>query len=79
MLTQTLRALERDGLVQRDFYPTVPPRVEYSLTELGHGAGQLTNAIGEWSQENVRQILAAREHYDESARAEIVPVGTVRA
>ena len=79
MLTQTLRALERDGLVQRDYYPTVPPRVEYSLTELGLGAGQLTDAIGEWSQANVRRIQAARERYDASARAEVVPVGVVRA
>lgn len=74
MLTQTLRALERDGLVRRDFYPTVPPRVEYSLTELGVGAGLLTDAIGDWSQSHVRQIIAARESYDEAALVEIAPV-----
>jgi DNA-binding HxlR family transcriptional regulator len=74
MLTQTLRALERDGLVSRTVYPTVPPRVEYGLTELGVGAGQLTTAIAEWSVRNVREILTARDTFDERAAAEPEPV-----
>jgi DNA-binding HxlR family transcriptional regulator len=65
MLTQTLRALERDGLVRRTVYPTVPPRVEYALTELGFGAGTLTSAIAEWSVRHVGEIAAARRAFDE--------------
>lgn len=64
MLTQTLRALERDGLVARTVYPTVPPRVEYALTELGVEAGTLTSAITEWSVRHVGEITAARQAFD---------------
>lgn len=64
MLTQTLRALERDGLVNRDVYPTVPPRVEYTLTQLGAEIARLTNAVAEWSCLHAEQILAARERFD---------------
>ncbi|MEU9447527.1 helix-turn-helix domain-containing protein [Streptomyces sp. NPDC048277] len=64
MLTQTLRALERDGLVTRAVYPTVPPRVEYALTELGADIARLTNALAEWSYLHTEQILAARGRFD---------------
>ena len=74
MLSQTLRALERDGLVSRTVYPTVPPRVEYGLTPLGVEVGQLTNLIADWSQQHARQILAARERFDERATAQPAPV-----
>ncbi|MFI0941293.1 winged helix-turn-helix transcriptional regulator [Streptomyces sp. NPDC021020] len=67
MLTQTLRSLERDGLVRRTVYPTVPPRVEYGLTELGVEAGKLTSAISAWSVEHARQIHSARKDFDERA------------
>ncbi|PKV89727.1 helix-turn-helix domain-containing protein [Streptomyces sp. TLI_146] len=67
MLTQTLRALERDGLVRRTVYPTVPPRVEYGLTDLGVEAGRLTSAIGAWSVEHAQHILAARQTFDDQA------------
>jgi DNA-binding HxlR family transcriptional regulator len=70
MLTQTLRALERDGLIRREVYPTAPLRVEYSLTELGVGAGRLTSAIGDWSKQHAREIAAARAEYDQHAEAE---------
>jgi DNA-binding HxlR family transcriptional regulator len=74
MLTQTLRALERDGLVRRTVYPTVPPRVEYDLTPLGVEAGRLTNAIAEWSTAHAREILAARREFDVRAAEEPQPV-----
>ncbi|MCW2861449.1 MAG: transcriptional regulator, HxlR family [Actinoallomurus sp.] len=74
MLTQTLRALERDGLVSRTVYPTVPPRVEYGLTALGIEAGRLTNAIGDWSVQHAQEILAARRGFDERATVEPAPV-----
>ncbi|WP_308016307.1 winged helix-turn-helix transcriptional regulator [Nonomuraea aurantiaca] len=64
VLTRTLRALERDGLVRRTVYPTVPPRVEYALTDLGVSAGHLANAIAEWSVEHVPDIIKARENFD---------------
>ncbi|MFD8499374.1 winged helix-turn-helix transcriptional regulator [Amycolatopsis sp. NPDC059657] len=64
MLTQTLRALERDGLAARKVYPTVPPRVEYTLTALGIDAGKLLNAIGEWSEHHVPEILDSRATFD---------------
>src|SRR4051812_29780004 len=69
MLTQTLRALERDGLVSRTVYATVPPSVEYALTPLGATAGELTSAIAEWSVAHVPDILAARREYDARAAA----------
>jgi DNA-binding HxlR family transcriptional regulator len=69
MLTQTLRALERDGLVSRTVYATVPPSVEYALTPLGATAGELTSAIAEWSVAHVPAILAARREYDARAAA----------
>ena len=74
MLTQTLRTLERDGLVLRDVYPTVPPRVEYSLTPLGVDVGRLTAAISEWSVDHAREILAARGDFDRRAAAEPLPL-----
>jgi DNA-binding HxlR family transcriptional regulator len=74
MLTQTLRALERDGLVSRAVYPTVPPRVEYGLTPLGVEAGQLTSAIADWSVRHAREILAARTEFDDRATAGQAPV-----
>jgi DNA-binding HxlR family transcriptional regulator len=76
MLTQTLRALERDGLVSRAVYPTVPPRVEYGLTPLGVEAGRLTAAIGDWSVEHAAEILTARAAYDTQAALPPQPITT---
>jgi DNA-binding HxlR family transcriptional regulator len=74
VLTQTLRALERDGLVTRTVYPTMPPRVEYALTELGTGAADLLHAVGHWAELNVEEILTARQAYAERAAREPEPV-----
>ncbi|MFI5755416.1 winged helix-turn-helix transcriptional regulator [Streptomyces sp. NPDC051569] len=63
MLTQTLRALERDGLVLRTVYPTVPPRVEYELTDLGHTLRDPLDAIKRWAKEHMGEVLAARASY----------------
>ncbi len=62
MLTQTLRVLERDGLVQRTAYAVIPPRVEYKLTELGRELIGLLDAILRWSERHAPEILKAREH-----------------
>ncbi|MDF3290713.1 winged helix-turn-helix transcriptional regulator [Streptomyces silvisoli] len=68
MLTQTLRTLERDGLVRRTVYPEVPVRVEYELTPLGQTLREPLRALTEWSVRHVTEVLAAREEYD--ARSE---------
>ncbi|MET0473500.1 MAG: helix-turn-helix domain-containing protein [Mycobacterium sp.] len=72
-LTQTLRNLERDGLVERTVYPTIPPRVEYALTDLGIEASALTTAIADWARANASQIVGARAAYDGAADASTVP------
>ena len=64
MLTRTLRNLERDGLVSRAVTPSVPPRVDYSLTPLGHSLVQPVNALGAWAVSNRETIAAARERFD---------------
>ena len=64
MLTQTVRSLERDGLVQRTVYAEVPPRVEYALTPLGRNLYELITTIREWSNANVQDIIAAQQQYD---------------
>ncbi|SFU22154.1 MULTISPECIES: helix-turn-helix domain-containing protein [unclassified Mesorhizobium] len=61
MLTQTLRVLERDGLVQREVFPVIPPRVEYELTELGRNLAGLLNEIRAWSERHVPEIVEARK------------------
>lgn len=67
MLTQTLRKLERDGLVDRKVYPVVPPKVEYSLTPLGRTLTELLKAICQWTQIHWDQIEAARVRYDKGS------------
>ena len=65
MLTLTLRGLERDGLVTRTIFPTMPPRVDYELTDLGRGLQQPVIALGQWAFEHQTQIAAARTRFDE--------------
>lgn len=72
MLTQTLRALERDGLVIRTVHPTVPVTVEYALTDLGHSLAEAVAAIRSWAYTNMDAITAARHTYDTTQR-EAVP------
>ena len=69
MLTLTLRNLERDGLVSRTIYPEVPPRVEYSLTEMGKTLQGPINALWDWSAEHHASIVDAREIYDQRLHA----------
>lgn len=64
MLTLTLRGLERDGLVSRTVYPTVPPRVDYALTPLGCTLIDRLNALGEWARTNGPAMEAARLKFD---------------
>lgn len=65
MLTQTLRSLERDGIVQREVYAEVPPRVEYSLTPLGQTLCQPIAAVRAWAEANIHAITVSQEQYDQ--------------
>ncbi len=64
MLTLTLRALERDGLVTRTVFPTVPPRVDYELTPLGRSMQKPVEALGAWAFANLTAIEKARLEFD---------------
>ncbi|MEH6544592.1 MAG: helix-turn-helix domain-containing protein [Porticoccaceae bacterium] len=64
MLTQTLRGMERDGLVNRKVYPSIPPKVEYSLTELGNTLVEVLEEIRTWSEGNIEKVLQAQATYD---------------
>ena len=64
MLTQTLRQMERDGLVQRTVHPVVPPKVEYRLTELGHGLSESFCGVWRWVESNLQAVEAARQRFD---------------
>ncbi len=64
MLTLTLRGLERDGLVTRTVFPTVPPRVDYELTKLGRSLLEPVSGIGLWARQHRAAIHEAREKFD---------------
>ncbi|GCB47031.1 helix-turn-helix domain-containing protein [Streptomyces sp. NL15-2K] len=64
MLTQTLRSLERDGLLSRTVTPSVPVRVDYELTELGRSLSLLLSAVKEWAETHIEEVWEAREQYD---------------
>lgn len=66
MLSQTLQALERDGLVHREAQPTNPPRVDYELTPLGHEVAERLLALIHFVEGRMDSVLAARERYDET-------------
>src|SRR5665213_541494 len=64
MLTLTLRGLERDGLVTRTVFPTIPPRVDYALTDLGRSLSKPVEALGLWARRNRPAIQDARSRFD---------------
>jgi DNA-binding HxlR family transcriptional regulator len=64
MLTQTLHELQRDGYVHREVFPTKPPGVEYSLTDLGRSMFEALNVLIEWADENHATVTAARLQFD---------------
>jgi DNA-binding HxlR family transcriptional regulator len=65
MLTLTLRGLERDGLVTRTQFETIPPRVDYELTEMGHSLWIAVQPLGNWAQAHVKQVAQARIAFDQ--------------
>ena len=64
VLTQTLRTIERDGLIARHVHPEVPPRVEYALTPLGASLAGPMKALGTWALQHGSRVASARERYD---------------
>ncbi|MDV9172368.1 helix-turn-helix domain-containing protein [Streptomyces sp. W16] len=64
MLAQTLQTLERDGLVHRDAKPVIPPRVDYSLTDLGREAAEQVRGLALWTEARMGEVEKAREVYD---------------
>jgi DNA-binding HxlR family transcriptional regulator len=75
VLTQSLRGLERDGLVSRTVYPEVPPRVEYALTPLGRTLVDVLEQIRGWAEHNIEAVLAAQKSFDEADRKPDAPEG----
>jgi DNA-binding HxlR family transcriptional regulator len=74
VLTETLRDLERDGILSRTMYNEMPPRVEYELTPLGQTLREPLSALGRWAEKHIEEVLRARDDYDRGAGAP----GTVR-
>lgn len=68
MLTQTLRHMERDGLVTRTVHAVVPPKVEYRLTELGRSLGAAFCGVWIWAEQNLSQVQEARDTFEQSAK-----------
>jgi DNA-binding HxlR family transcriptional regulator len=64
MLVQNLRNLERSGLIKREIFPTVPPRVDYSLTSLGESLAEPLAILGEWAYRHIPDVEAATKQYD---------------
>ena len=64
MLTLTLKGLERDGMVTRTQFPTIPPRVDYALTPLGRSLSEPVMALGSWARAHMAEIAAARRRFD---------------
>ena len=69
MLTQTLRYMERDGLLVRTVHASVPPKVEYRLTELGHSLGAAFCGVWVWAADNLRAIESARAAFEARSRS----------
>ncbi len=70
MLTQTLRGLERDGMISRTVFAVVPPRVDYGLTELGSSLLAPLGALETWAQKHISDVAAARTAYDTATAAQ---------
>src|SRR5215470_8223300 len=71
MLTLTLRGLERDGLVTRTVFPTIPPRVDYELTRLGRSLLEPVSGLGLWARQNRPAIEEARQRFDAGGKARV--------
>ncbi|MGW5687958.1 winged helix-turn-helix transcriptional regulator [Nonomuraea sp. NPDC003754] len=70
MLTQTLRGLEADGFITRTVHPTIPPRVEYDLTELGRSLAEPISALRRWTEDHINEIERARHRIREAGTSD---------
>lgn len=70
MLVQNLRNLERSGLIEREVFPSVPPRVDYSLTPLGESLAEPLAVLGEWAYQHISDVNSAIEQYDNRPKSE---------
>ena len=75
VLADTLRDLERDGILNRTSYNEMPPRVEYELTALGHTLREPLAALGRWAEEHISEVMEARDTYDERPGPSVNPPG----
>lgn len=75
MLTQTLRNLERDGLISRSVTPTVPVRVDYALTPLGASLLPVMQAVKDWAETHIEEVISARDTYDTRPTSPHAPAG----
>jgi DNA-binding HxlR family transcriptional regulator len=75
MLTRTLKALDRDGMVSRTVHPTVPPQVEYALTELGYSLSGPLRALGAWAGAHLEEIDGNRILYDTTRGVALIKSG----
>jgi DNA-binding HxlR family transcriptional regulator len=71
VLSETLRTMQRDGLVRRTSYPENPPHVQYQLTDLGRTLLPLIDAFGDWAAGHLDTLLRARQHYDSRAEPQV--------
>jgi DNA-binding HxlR family transcriptional regulator len=76
MLIQTLRNLERDGLISRKVYPVVPPKVEYQISPLGHSLAPILDAIAAWSYGNLIKVHSARAAYEKKTAKKKISKGS---
>lgn len=79
MLTLTLKGLERDGMVTRTAFPTIPPRVDYALTPLGRSLSEPVLALGSWARSHIDEIDAARQRFDDRSRGSVDAMGAAAA
>lgn len=70
MLTQTLRSLERDGIIDREVFASVPPKVVYSLTPLGESLATTLDELRLWAEQNIEDVLRHRQSFDRASRSE---------
>ena len=77
-LTITLRSLERDGLVSRTSFATIPPRVDYTLTSLGQEALRVFEAWEDFARQHATEVVASRQRFDDASGHESLPTGFVR-
>ena len=75
----TLRGLERDGFVTRTVFPTVPPRVDYALTDLGRDLLIPVFALGDWARTNRQRVEDARRRFDAAAQEPVLPLSAANA